>query len=873
MRRPVEALARPSGRAALARGAVRLLRRVDALLAVPRSAALPGSACSRMSPSSACGVALRRAARPAVRRPRCCEVYPYLGAMLGLSLEPEAARAPGRALAGSPPVPDVRGDPRAAGASGRRTGRSSSSLEDLHWADPTSLQLLERLLARHRDGSALLLVLSPRPERDHPSWRVKESAARELPHRTREVALEALSGDADRELLHALVGAGHPPGRDGARGSSSRAEGNPFFLEELVRSLVDAGALVDEGEGWRFDHAVEVEVPPTVEKVILARIDRLAARCARGADGGLGARAAVRPAAAGGRSRRATARSGDRCRDLQRLDLVRESRRWPEPEFRFKHVLIQEAAYRTLVDRPADGAAPQGGRVARAARTRSREDEVARAARPPLAGGRGRGQGGRLPDASRATGPARSTRSTRRSTTTASCSPSSNGAASGTRSRWSCSSWPSRCTCRCGSRRRTRRTSGRSTSGRPRAAGRARRPRRSGSRRASCRTTPTRGRRSRGRTSSCACSCSTGSSRRGRSARSCRRSPSAGRSRTTACATCSTCARGCGGPTASRSPRTTSSSASSGCSNPDAPGSSVAIYFVLENGQDYYLRRNDGRRPRSASARSTTGRSSSAWSRPAPYFMSVMNRPDGGPQPRHAIERDGAAWTRPGRQVVSGAVPRSPSGPTTGSCSSAATITRARARATSRGSSSLAIGRRATRIEPYERDELDMIAVRYTPRLADLVPGRRPPTPHLGPAAWSVYLAFDHHGPGDCRTSTSAGRSPTPSTARRSTRGRCPRTWWSPRGGIVPPALQGHTPDIVPRVRPRASARACLRRSGRRGTPLADRRARDWIAPVARGRDVEWWRGRARDRESRSGRGRSSRRRRRRGSPSSRRST
>ena len=57
----------------------------------------------------------------------------------------------------------------------------------------------------------------------------------------------------------------------------------------------------------------------------------------------------------------------------------------------------------------------------------------------------------------------------------------------------------------------------------------------------------------------------------------------------------------------------------------------------------------------SASVRSTTGPSSSGWPRRRPYFMSVMNRPDGGPQPRHAIERDGDDWTATGTQVVSGA--------------------------------------------------------------------------------------------------------------------------------------------------------------------------------------------------------------------------
>jgi tetratricopeptide (TPR) repeat protein len=68
--------------------------------------------------------------------------------------------------------------------------------------------------------------------------------------------------------------------------------------------------------------------------------------------------------------------------------------------------------------------------------------------------------------------------------------------------------------------------------------------------------------------------------------------------------------------------------------NPDAPGSSVAIYFVLENGQDYYLRHNtdaDAIGVRALDDRTVEFRLVA----PAPYFMSVMNRPDSGPQPRH----------------------------------------------------------------------------------------------------------------------------------------------------------------------------------------------------------------------------------------------
>src|SRR4029077_17666462 len=105
------------------------------------------------------------------------------------------------------------------------------------------------------------------PERDHGAWGLRELAMREHPHRTREVALEALPGPAGRELLHALVGPTTlPPEMEPT--ILEPAEGDPFFLEEIVRSLVDVGSLRPAAAGWRFDHAVEVQVPPTVEKLI-----------------------------------------------------------------------------------------------------------------------------------------------------------------------------------------------------------------------------------------------------------------------------------------------------------------------------------------------------------------------------------------------------------------------------------------------------------------------------------------------------------------------------------------------------------------------------------------------------------------------------
>ena len=277
---------------------------------------------------------------------RADELSPYLAALLGLTLEADAAR---RLAELSPEALQYRTFEVVRELISRLAvdGPVAVVLEDLHWSDATSLQLLERLFA-DTEATALLLVLTSRLERDHPWWRVKEEVSRGLPHRISDITLEALSGDAGRELLHALIGAGTLPVEVEHR-ILEPAEGNPFFLEELIRSLADAGALTHDEHGWRFVHDVPLEVPPTVEKVILARIDRLDA----------GARDALVAASVLGRQfglpLLGAVVGGDEgavrqsLLGLMRLDLIREGRRWPEPEYRFKHALIQEAAYRTLV--------------------------------------------------------------------------------------------------------------------------------------------------------------------------------------------------------------------------------------------------------------------------------------------------------------------------------------------------------------------------------------------------------------------------------------------------------------------------------------------------------------------------------------------
>ena len=202
------------------------------------------------------------------------------------------------------------------------------AIDDVHWADVESSHLLERLVPLS-EQAAVLFVLAGRPDRDHPSWRLRELALRELAHRSHEITLGALPGGVDAELLAALVGPDTLPD-ELAKRVLAAAEGNPFYVEELVRSLIGAGALVLEDGAWRFDHDVDVEIPETVEKVLLAGSTSSRRRPFRAA-GGFGARPPV-PCRPPRRRRRATrAMPVEAMAQLQRADLLEEARRWPQP--------------------------------------------------------------------------------------------------------------------------------------------------------------------------------------------------------------------------------------------------------------------------------------------------------------------------------------------------------------------------------------------------------------------------------------------------------------------------------------------------------------------------------------------------------------
>jgi ABC-type transport system substrate-binding protein len=218
--------------------------------------------------------------------------------------------------------------------------------EDLHWADESTLELIESLLGVTEESSVALFLLY-RTEREHGVWSLGERARQRYPHRTREVEVRPLPADASRSLA-TLSAEGELP-ETVTDHLAQRSGGNPFFLEEALRDLVERGALVKENGKWEMAVTEdELAIPALVQGALQARLDRLEPPT----------REVLSFAAVIGRTfglpllEKLVPREQlqPALTELQRLDLIVEVRRRPNPEYRFRHGLVQEVAYASLVE-------------------------------------------------------------------------------------------------------------------------------------------------------------------------------------------------------------------------------------------------------------------------------------------------------------------------------------------------------------------------------------------------------------------------------------------------------------------------------------------------------------------------------------------
>jgi Sulfatase len=146
--------------------------------------------------------------------------------------------------------------------------------EDVHWADQPSVDLLAPLLPIIHELPMFLLLLA-RPDRDAPGWRLVGAARDEFGDALVELRLIGLPEDQSRELVSNLLVIESLPSST-REYILARSEGDPLFVEEVIRMLIDRGVIHRDDERWVATEGVlDVDIPETIHGLLLARIDRL----------------------------------------------------------------------------------------------------------------------------------------------------------------------------------------------------------------------------------------------------------------------------------------------------------------------------------------------------------------------------------------------------------------------------------------------------------------------------------------------------------------------------------------------------------------------------------------------------------------------
>jgi class 3 adenylate cyclase/tetratricopeptide (TPR) repeat protein len=217
--------------------------------------------------------------------------------------------------------------------------------DDVHWGEPTFLDLVEHMADWTRDAPILLIVMARAELLEmRPAWGGGKRWATTM-------SLEALSEVESQELVASLLGRAELPA-DLRRQIGQAAEGNPLFVEELLGKLIDDGFLVTTADGWVPTGDVrQLVIPPTIQALLAARLDGL-----NGEE-----RTVIERAAVEGKVFHHGAvmemapepmrpQVRERLASLMRMELVRPEQASfsGEEAYRFRHLLIRDAAYQAL---------------------------------------------------------------------------------------------------------------------------------------------------------------------------------------------------------------------------------------------------------------------------------------------------------------------------------------------------------------------------------------------------------------------------------------------------------------------------------------------------------------------------------------------
>ena len=215
-------------------------------------------------------------------------------------------------------------------------------LEDLHWADPSSVELVHVILSKFKYPALFLCVYRPTFSL------FSNYTLNETEKLCQEIHLRDFSSSESYEMLQSLLKTRIIP-VELKKFIEEKGEGNPFYLEEVINSLIESGTLARDNGYWKLTRPItESRIPSTIQGVITGRIDRLENETKR----------VLQESSCLGRTfpyeilKRITGLQGhvNQClSDLERLDLIRTKTPLPELEYIFKHALTQEVVYSSLL--------------------------------------------------------------------------------------------------------------------------------------------------------------------------------------------------------------------------------------------------------------------------------------------------------------------------------------------------------------------------------------------------------------------------------------------------------------------------------------------------------------------------------------------
>ena len=228
-----------------------------------------------------------------------------------------------------------------------KRGPLAIMIEDMHWADSSSVAFLEslfKLAANHR----VMFINVFRPSYEHTGDYLIKYLAENFPHQHSTITINPLAESESNKLITNLMNETLLP-VEVSRVIIHKTKGNPFFIEEVIRSFLDDGIIEIKDKKFHLTEKIhKANIPGTINEVILSRVDKLDEKT----------KELLKTASVIGRNfyykvlEEAADTIGEldeRLEYLQEVQLIGESKQKEEIEYLFKHALAQQATYESIV--------------------------------------------------------------------------------------------------------------------------------------------------------------------------------------------------------------------------------------------------------------------------------------------------------------------------------------------------------------------------------------------------------------------------------------------------------------------------------------------------------------------------------------------